>query len=243
MALTYDQYVADLADLMATATTDPSFVEMLPTIIDYAEQRIYRELQLLSTVVRDSTSTVSANSRDFTLPSAAGRFVTIDGINIYTPVSTTTTRNPLTPVSRDVIDWSWPSNTAASASTVPTMFCWVRDGDAASQTVILGPPPGASFTAEVIGTIRPTPLSSGNTTTFLSSYLPDLFMAASMVFASGYMRNFGAQADDPKMSQSWEMQYQTLKASADMEEGMKKFSSVSWTSKNPEANASNAQRG
>lgn len=243
MSYTYATYTAALANLMAYDPADADFVAIEPSIIDYAENRIYRELQLLSTIVRDSSATVTANSRNFTLPSTFGRFVTVDGINIYTPVSTTTTRVPLTPVSRDVIDWSWPSDTAASASTVPNMFCWVNDGDAGSQTVILGSPPGAAFTAEVIGTIRPTPLSVSNTTSFLSQYLPDLFMAASMIFASGYMRNFSAQGDDPRMSQSWENQFKLLLASSATEEGQKKFASVSWTPKNPEPNASNNQRG
>jgi hypothetical protein len=54
-------------------------------------------------------------------------------------------------------------------------------------------------------------------------------MAASMVFGSGYMRNFGAQADNPQMSQSWETQYQLLKQSANAEAARQKFAGWDWT--------------
>lgn len=238
MSMTYQQWVVRLAQLMDVNQTDFDLSFVIPATIDYAEQRLYRELDLLATVVTDSTATCTANNRSFTLPSTAGRFVTIDGINVYSPVSTTTTRNPVTPVSRDVIDWAWPSNTSPSATTVPNMFHWLKDGSAGSQTVIFGPPPGAAFTVEVIGTIRPTPLSSTNTTTFLTTYLPDLFLAASMIYATGYLKT------GPNASQvNWNEQYQMLFQSANIEEGRKKFASVSWTAKQPEPMASINQRG
>lgn len=50
----------------------------------------------------------------------------------------------------------------------------------------------------------------------------DLFVAAAMVFMSGYQKNFGAQADDPKMAMSWETQYQALLRGAMDEEARKK---------------------
>lgn len=227
---TYTTFVAALAVETAIPTTDPNFVAILPSAIDYAEGRIYRELDLLSTVVRDTSATLTANSRDFTLPSSLGRFVVTNGINVFTPAGTTTLRNPLVPVSLDYINVAWPTETAASVSTVPACYAMVTD-----QAIVVGPPPGAAFTVEVIGTIRPTPLSAANPTTWLSQYLPDLLFAAAMVFMAGYMRNFGAQADDPKMAQSWEAQYQTLKSSAAVEEFRKKYESSGWASLSPAA--------
>jgi hypothetical protein len=122
----------------------------------------------------------------------------------------------------------WTTETAASASTVPDCYAMITD-----QTIIVGSPPGAEFTVEVIGTIRPTPLSVSNTTSYLSLYLPDLFLAASMVFGTGYQQNFGAQSDNPQMAVSWETQYQSLKASANLEELRKKYQSVAWSSMSP----------
>lgn len=232
MSLTYAQTLTTLANLATYDETDPDFLQILPSIISDAEGRIYRELDLLSTVVRDTSATCTANSRNFTLPSAMGRFVTLDGINVITPTGTTTatgTRNPLGTVSRDYLDMVWPAEAAVAVTTVPANFAMITD-----QTIIFGPPPGAPFTVEVIGMIDPTPLSSSNTTTYLSLYLPDLFLAACMVFLTGYQKNFGSQSDNPQASVSWESHYQTLFASANLQDARQKFASSGWTSKQPE---------
>lgn len=228
MSYTYATFTAAFAQQLAISVSDPNFVAMEPSAIDYSENRIYRDLDLLSTIVRDISANMTANSRDFTLPQSGGRFVTTQGINVFTPVGTQTTRNPLVPTTRDFIDLAWPSNVAANATTIPQYYAMITD-----QTVIFGPPPGATFTAEIIGTIRPVPLSASNTTTFLTLYLPDLFMAASMIFGAGWSKNFGSQADNPQMAQSWETQYNLLKQSADGEELRKKYQSVNWSSLQP----------
>ena len=224
MSLTYNQYVQALGSAAAIAPNDGAFVNYLPNIIDYAEQRIYREGQFLSTIVRDTGGSCTANNRNFTLPSTNGRFVVVEAINVVTPAGSTVnngTRNPIQPTTLEVIDYLWPSNAASSATTIPSLFAMVTD-----QTVVFGSPPGADFQVEVIGTIRPTPLSSTNPTTYLSLYLPDLFLAASMIAVNAWQKNFGTMADDPKASQSWESQYQALFQSANMEEQRKKFTGM-----------------
>lgn len=231
MSMTYSQFVQRLMSAAVTTTQDTPFLDYLPNIIDLAEQRCYRDLDLLSTVVRDTGSSCTANSRNFTLPQTNGRFVVVNGINIVTPVGSTTangTRNRLTQTSLDVLDNFWPSETAASATTVPTNFAMVTD-----QTIVFGPPPGAAFQAEVVGTIRPTPLSPTNTTTYLTLYLPDLFFAAAMIAVAGWQRDYGAQSSDQNLSQSWEAQYKTFLQSAMMEEQRKRFASFGWTSMSP----------
>lgn len=224
MTYTYDSYTQALMTLMVTSSADTSFVAIQPSIIDYAEQRIYRELDLQQTQVT-VPSQLTANTRSLTLPSSAGTFIVTDYINVYTPVGTTSsngTRNVLVPASRETIDVLFPS--AVVGTSLPQMFAMTDP-----TTAILGPSPDQAYGVDVVGTIRPTPLSSSNTTTILTTYLPDLFMAASMVFASGYMRNFGSQADNPAQAQSWENQYQLLKQSADAEAVRQKYASWGWT--------------
>lgn len=233
MSLTYAQYITTIANECVFDEADSSFVQIMPQTIAYAEGRIYRELDLLATVVRDSSGTCAANSRNFTLPQSMGRFEIVKSINVITPSTatvTTGTRNPVTPAAQEVIDGLWPSETAALASTVPALFAMITD-----QAVIFGPPPGAAFPVEVTGFIVPTPLSETNTTTYLSLYLSDLFVAASMVFMSGFMRNFsGAGSDDPQMAVNWESQYRTLFTSANVVDARQKFASSGWTSTQPE---------
>jgi hypothetical protein len=228
MSYTYTTYRSAIAEELVVDVADTNFLAIFPSLLDYAEQRMYRELDLLATVTRQ-TGLLTINSRDFTLPTTSGRFVTTQGINIITPSSQTVpnsgTRNQCIPVSRDYMDAIWPSTTG---SGVPQNYAMITD-----QTVVFGPAPAAAYTAEVIGTIRPTPLSADNTTTYLTLYLPDAFFAAGMIFGTGWQKNFGAQADDPKMAVSWETQYQALMGSANVEEQRKRYASGAWGPMSP----------
>lgn len=229
MSLTYATYVNSLANLAPVAASDPDFTTDLSNIIDDAEQRLYRELDLLNTVVTDSSATLTTGTRSFNLPSSIGTFIVTQGFNVITPAGTTNpdlgTRNPLVPITKEALNFLWPSTTG---STVPQYMAPV------SQSAwVVGPWPDAAYTVEVSGTIRPQALSSTNTTTLLSTYFPDLFLAASMVRLSAYMKNFGSATDDPKMSVTWESHYQELLKSAETEEARKKFSSASWSDKQP----------
>jgi hypothetical protein len=229
MALTYSTYGSTLVAMMAGRSDDANYVTVLPSIIDYAEGRIYRDLDLLSAVVRDSTASLSTDNRNFTLPTpATGRFTIVSGINL---MSAGVRVAQLEPVSLEFLDAAWPSESGA-VGVLPQYFAMLTD-----QTIVVAPSPKTAYTVEVIGHIRPTALSAANTTTFLTTYMPELFLAASMIFASAYQKNFGAQADDPKMAVSWESQYQTLVAVADREEARKKWASASWTSKRVEPTA------
>lgn len=225
MSYNYSQYVIDLANLLVVPSTDPNYQTVLTNIIDDAEQRIYRELDLLDTIVRDSSATLTSNSRNFTFPQ---HFVVSESINVFTPVNTTTNRLQLIPTTREFLDAVYGNEASVNTPSIPHYYAMITD-----QTIIVGPPPDSNYTLEVVGTIRPAPLSSTNPTTYLTLYLPDLFMAASLVFAQGYLNNFGAMSDNPQAATSWESHYQLLKASADIEEARKKYASQAWSPKQP----------
>lgn len=219
---TYSTYVTALQTLVVSQSPDPAFDAILPSCIDYAEQRIYRELNLISTVITDDSSVTVPGTRELSIPTT---FVVVNDVAIFTPAGsspTSGTRKSLVPVSRSAIDVLWP---ASQDTGEPNMFSMTDQ-----WSMVLGPSPDGIYTTEVVGTTRPTALSASNPTTFLSERLPDLFMAASMVFMSGYQRNFGAQANDPAMGMSWEAQYKALFASADTEEARKHFWASAWTS-------------
>lgn len=240
--MNYTEIVAALSTLTATPSTEDNFVAILPSTFAYADGRIYRDLNMLVADVRDSSSSTSALSRNFNLPTTVGTFLAIDGMNVITPAATAPdsgTRTPLQPVSRDFLDMCWPSTTGATA---PQFFAYLSQntyltGAAAQTQVIFGPWPDAAYRIEVIGKIQPAVLSSSNANTYLTDNLPDLYIAACMIYLSGYQQNFGAQADEPRMAQSWESQYQTLLASAGTLEARKRWSGASWTSKAVEPTA------
>lgn len=218
----YTTYVAALRTMIVSSGVDVPFDTILPSIIDYAEQRIYRELDLISTVITDQSVTLSPSTRDATIPNT---FVVVNDVAIFTPAGSTPangTRKPLVPVSRSVLDNLWPS---AADTGEPNMFSMTTQWQMA-----LGPSPDGAYLMEVVGTERPAPLSDTNSVTFISERLPDLFMAGSMVFAAGYQRNFGGAGNDPAMGTTWETQYQALKSSADVEEARKHFRASAWSS-------------
>ncbi len=235
MAYTYTTYKLALQTIVVSQAPDIDFDNILPSAIDYASERILRELNLLDTVQVDDTSVITVSgARLIDLPQTFG---VINAINIFAPagsVEATGTRVPLTPVSREVLDTLWPSRIVTGQ---PSMFS-MQD----QWTANLGATPDGAYAVEVIGTYRPAPLSATVTTTFVSTYLPDLFLAASMVFMSGYMRNFGAQASDPQMGMSWEQQYDLLFKSAETEEARKHQWAATWSAY-PVSPAAQPQRG
>jgi hypothetical protein len=236
----YTDITTEWSTITAIPLTDADFLSNLPSTIAYAEGRITRDLDLMAANIRDSTSSTTPGVRNFNLPTTYGTFLIIDGINIITPASTAPdggTRNALTYVSRDVLDYTYGSNTD---SGVPTQFAYLTQNTQSSpaQTqVIFGPWPDAVYRVEVIGKIQPQALSASNANTWLSDNLPELYLAAGMVWLSGYMRNYGAAADDPNMPGSWEARYKELLASASVYQARARFGGASWTPKQVEPNA------
>jgi hypothetical protein len=228
--MNYIEFVSRLAEGLNSRQTDADFNSLIPATIDGAEQRIYRDLDLLSTIVRDTSATLTANSRNFTLPSSLGRFVVTESMNVFTPVSTTTNRNQMVPVSREWLDNIWGNEQAPSVPSVPTYYAMISD-----QQIIVGPAPDAAYTMEVVGTIRPNPMSAANPTTPLSLYLPDLFFASAMTFAVGYQRGVTSPPSEQQQPQvdKWQAQYDKLIASANVEEMRKRYAGPAWTPKQP----------
>lgn len=215
----YVGYIQQIMQLGVIQQNSTSFQALIPGMIDYAEQRIYRDLQLLATTTIIYSPTCTVGQRTVSLPASGVVWVTIDQVCVITPASASTadtgTRNPLRPTSLAFINAVYP---VATVTGVPQYYAKITD-----QQIAVGPWPDAAYHVEFTGTTRPAALSSTNTSTWITVHLPDLFIAASMVYVAGYQRDFGAQADDPKLAQSWETQYQNLKASADTEEAKKKY--------------------
>ena len=219
MSLNWTSYVSDLANLMVVPTSDPNFQTMLPNTIDQAEQYLYRELDLLNTVTTDSSASLTAGSRIFNLPATNGTFIVTQQINVCAPstLPDNSTRTALVPTSQEMLNMLWPS---VAGSTVPQYFAMLSQ-----SSIIVGPWPDQNYTVEVVGTFRPNALSSTNVTTLLSVYFPDLFLSASMIFATGYQRDFGAAGnDDPKQAINWRQNTEMLLTSAKTEEMRKRLS-------------------
>jgi hypothetical protein len=234
VGLTYSTYVEQIATMSAIKQTDVNFLTIVPSMINYAELRMQRDLDFLSTQISNSSYSLSVGSNSLTILTSS--FVSLQTFEVIDGSGNST---PLLPIGKEYIQ-----NVYGSGSTtgLPKYFA-VYGGDSAttgktSQNIIIGPGANSTYTVRLTGTVRSEPLSASNTTTFISVYLPDLFIMASMIYISAYQRNFGRQSDDPQMAQSYESQYQALKASALVEENRKKFEAAAWTAYSPSPVAS-----
>jgi hypothetical protein len=229
--LTYNTYVQQIATMAVVSPTNADFVTILPQMITYAENRMYRDLDFLFTSISTTAYGLTIGSRQIAVPS--GTFVVPEQINLVTPSDVNNpdlgTRVPLLPTTKEFLDAVYGSGTFTGQ---PKYFCPFDD-----YTFLVGPYPDANYTCEIVGTYRPNSLSNANQTTFISLYLPDLFIMASMIYVSAYQRNFGRANDDPQMAVTYESQYQTLLKSAMMEENRKKFEAAAWSSQSPSSAA------
>lgn len=230
-------YVNQLATMAVVDPTDTAFLTVLPEAISYAENRIYREVDFLFTSYANTNYSINAGSRTISIPGGTafapasnyggGVLVVAEQINLLTPAGVSdpdlATRIPLLPTTKEFLDAVY----GASSSTGRPKY-WVPFDD---YTFLVGPYSDQTYTVEIIGTFRPVSLSSSNKTTFISLYLPELFVMASMIYISAYQRNFsGASANDPNMAATYEGQYQLLLKSAMEEESRKKFEAAAWSS-------------
>jgi len=234
----YNTYVQQIATMAVVPTTDTNYQIILPQMISYAELRMQRDLDFLSTQISNSSYSFTSGNGTLTIPTSS--FVVMETFEV---IDGSGNSSALLPVTKEYIQ-----NVYGTGSTtgLPQYFA-VYGGDSAttgltSQNMIVGPIPDSNYSVRLTGTVRSAPLSATNTTTFISTYLPDIMIMASMIYISAYQRNFGRMNDDPQMAQSYENQYQVLKTSALIEENRKKFEASAWSSYSP-APAATPNRG
>jgi len=225
--LTYTTYVSQISTMAVVDSTDTAFVTILPQMITYSENRLCRDLDFLFTSTSITGYALIEGNRSLTIPE--GTIVVSEQINIITPAGETNpdagTRNPCLPTTKEYLDAVYGASTYTG---LPTLFAPFND-----NVFLFGPFPDAGYYVEIVGTFRPASLAAATPTTFISTYLPDLMIMASMIYISAYQRNFGRANDDPQMAVTYESQYNALLKGAMVEEARKKFESTGWTSMSP----------
>ena len=244
--LTYSEYVTQIATMAVVAETDPAFVTILPSMITYAENRMYRDIDFMftSTSLHGLSFVLTPGNRNLSFDifllsnrdGQEGTFVVSEQINLLTDANgdaadttdpDTCVRTPLLPTTKEFLDAVYGSSLEANWGK-PQYFVPFNE-----TLFFVGPVPDQAYPVEVVGTYRPPSLSASNPTTFISLYLPDVFIMASMIYISAYQRNFGRANDDPQMAVTYESQYQALLKSALVEEARKKFDASGWSSQSP----------
>jgi hypothetical protein len=249
--LTYNSYITQIAALAPYQTVTTSGVvqlsdgngtilnEVVSQMIDYAELRIQRDLDLEQSVTNNSALALTIGNNLLTMDVNA--FITVQSMSY---VSGTVTQRIL-PTSRAFINDVYPDSSVQG----PPIYFAPYGGDSTttggtSQLFLVGPTPDQAYPLSINGTVRMISLNSFATNgpastsyTFISAYLPDLLLMASMIYLSGFQRNFGRQADDPTMAVSYEQQYNALLKGAMTEENRRKMWASAWTSLSVPVNA------
>lgn len=165
-------------------------------------------------------------------------------------------RVPMLRASRGYIDTTWPEETAVQTPAAFQNYWAIFSEELTApagqpaaapiagtprknSAIIIGPTPDGQYVAEFRGTFRPAAFYTvaafnpatglaGNAaaTTFLSTFLPDLLISSSMIFAAAYQKNFGAAADNPQMAMSWRQHLEDQLDGAAVEEARKR--SMGW---------------
>lgn len=221
---TYASYQQAAITQIPTTLSDPNFVVELPNAIAYAELSIYRDLDFLATHGNVALGNTTIGNNLLALPSA----IIVTEELYYGPSET-----PIPPLSQAAIRAIY----AGAANGPPQYFAIIGAATGAGwmpgMQVLLGPAPDAAYALTVYATERQAALSASNTTTFISTQLPDVFWSCSMIYWSSVMKNFGAASDNPQMALAWSQEYQRLLKGAQVEEARKKFMSSGWQAQEP----------
>lgn len=230
--------LAEQAIAPTYALTDvPDFANTLPSAIAYAEGRIYRDCVFLAQRTQNPIPGLvfTAGSRELDLSTANPPVLVVEGVAMITPVGAASaaagTRQPFDLASLDVIDIMWPqeSVTLNPANLQSGRMAAMKD----DHTLVVAPTPDAAYKAEITGLVQPEPLSATNTETYVSRIYPDLLIPAGMIFISGFLRDFGAQSEDPRTGLSWEGVYRGQLPGVQAEEQRRRTQGTGWSPNTP----------
>jgi hypothetical protein len=242
--LTYNAYVTQIGTMAIVNTqtvggivsgVDPAFNAIIPQMLNYAELRIQRDVDLLPLQTSLSYSLTAGNN---ILAISVNDFVTVQTVSVVNGTQSV----PLLPVSKEFIQNVWNDS---SVTGTPTVFAMLggdqATGGNTTNNIMVGSTPDQNYSTSIFGTIRMPSLylnsanstTASTNTTFISTYLPDMLVMASMIYISAYQRNFGRLNDDPTMAVTYESQYEALLKGALTEEARKRFAAGAWSSMGP----------
>lgn len=202
----------DYADLVQRIenwleNTGDEYEGEIPGFIENGEARCYREVDL-EALRKYATASINAGSALLVKPTDIyiPRFLTI--------IDASNQRTPVLPKDVSFINEFWPDRTVQG---LPQFYSNWDSGN-----FLLAPTPGASYVAELGYTHRPDPISSTNTTTWLSTHAPEYLLYGCLVEASVFLKQVGQDAQGNVTYPGYEDRFQKAKASLMAEEKRKR---------------------
>ncbi|MDE2096494.1 MAG: hypothetical protein KGL39_04550 [Patescibacteria group bacterium] len=204
----------------ATPFNDDDFNTILPSAIQDAEGMMYRDpdLDFLQTRQPVSGASTVAGTRTLAIPS---QILVLEQLVLSTPASSSPaagTRVNASRVSLEFINAVYPNESYTQTPTYGELYHALY-----GTSAIIAPSPDGIYETEFYGVTAQTPLSAANPDTILTNLFPDLFNSASMIYLSGYMKNFAASGDAPQQTVSWQSHYTDLKKGAAFISARQKF--------------------
>lgn len=242
--LSYNAYIQQIGVMAVVQTeeiggvwqgVDDSFNTIVPQMLNYAELRIQRDLDFLSSQSSNSY-TLAASQSVFSIP--VDDFFTVQTLEILLGTSPGAPSCPLIPVSKEFIQNCYGGSSTPAQPRYFAMYGdnW-EDGQDTFNNVYFGPTPNYAYTLRVTGTSRAPSLykysvsgSADTDYTYISAYYPDMLILASMIYITMFQRNFSATSDDPQMGMNYEKQYQIARTIAIPDENKRKFQGSGWSS-------------
>lgn len=219
VGLTYNSFFTELVTMLVVPADDADFLTHMPQIIDGAELRLSRDLDPLA-LRTDQTTTLSATSPGNARFGVPPTCVVLREVGYYTPAGSGPdnggTWNPLDALDPQVIRTIWPSRATVGRPVYYGIYDNVQG--------LLGPAADAAYLLHMFFTQRLPPLSAAAPTVgnWLSLNVPDLYLYAAAVVASGFLKNYGALSDDPQAPMTWEKLYTKILGPAQLEEARRR---------------------
>ena len=188
-----------------TESSETAFVANDDLIIEMAERKIYRMADL-NVARKYATSTLTIDDPFVTLP---GDVVVIRSVQIIDTLTTpgTTTRDYLLQKDPSFMDDFTGDRTDSGK---PRYYAHYND-----TTLFVAPAPDQAYDIEVAYTYRPAQISSGNTTTWLSTNAPDVLLYGCLLEAARFLK------EEPDIFQMYEKQYAEAFQGMLMEENLR----------------------
>lgn len=168
-------------------TTEPSFVNNIPSFVQLAEERVYNSVQLPA-IRKNVTGSMTNGNRYFTLPSD---WLATFSLAVINP--TTGAQTYLLDKDVNFIRESFPNPTATGTPQYYAIF------DA--NTMLLGPTPNAAYTAELHYYYYPTSIVTAGTSWLSTNFETVLLYGA---IREGYTYLKG----DTDLAATYEQKYQ-----------------------------------
>jgi hypothetical protein len=243
-ALSYNLYIQQIGIMAVVQTQETagvfSFVDAamqgaLPSMLNYAELRIQRDLDLLAGQT-SNTYTLTQGVNVFPLP--INDFFAVETIEVLQMNGAQVVNaTPLLPVSKEFIQNCYGG---LSSSGTPQYYAMYGDnfgtGAFTNNNILLGPPPNFAYPVRMTGLTKVPSLLSYATVgaadtqfTYISAYYPDMLIMASMIYISAFQRNFGVMSDTPDSGMTYEKQYQALRLGGIADENERNLEGSSWT--------------